>query len=189
MSGQCGKRVGAPHVARRRWPVGRERILALDVVVLEPAHPVRADHERAGALGADQQEADARVVAQRRDERRPAALDRLERHAPGLAREADQPEVAGGHDRELRDAVGLLRERLRGRRGQRAAVVLAELHGAVDPAAAHGPVDHARGRALAAGRLRQRRGQHPERLVVSRLLRLDLVGLARARDELLQRQP
>ena len=154
MSGQCGK----PSV-RRTWRGGvraerRQRVLALDAVLVEPVHARRADHHRAVALRAHEHEADARVVAQGGHQVRVALLELLERHAAGLARERDEPEAAGGHHDDSGSSPSTPRPArprpgdLRRRRLRRACAR-----------------DGARRRAVAAGGLGQRGAEEAERLV------------------------
>ena len=83
MSGQCAKPSVRRDVAGGVRAERRERVLALDAVLVEVAHAVRAERDRAVLLGADEQEADAGMVAQRRHDARVARVELLERHAPG----------------------------------------------------------------------------------------------------------
>ena len=68
---------------RRRWsaalgPNGRQRVLPLDPVLVEEVGAARADRQRPVALGADQDEADPGVLAERRDQPRVERLDPLQ---------------------------------------------------------------------------------------------------------------
>ena len=119
------------------------------------------------------------MLAQRGDERRPARLDSLQRHAARLARERDQAEAAGRHHRELRQLV------------VRFCVTpaLAELHGAVHLASACRRVDGAPGCRVGRRGLRQGRAQVAEGLVRVGVLDLHVLRLrvARRLHEVLER--
>ena len=64
-------------------------------------HAPGADDQRPVLLRAHQQEPDAGVIAQRRDEPWVERMDSLQRHAPRLARERDEPQAARGHHHHL----------------------------------------------------------------------------------------
>ena len=85
--------VGAEQVPRRVSGEAREGILAVDPAVGEVVRPVPAQRDRAGALRADEQPADVRVVAQRREQPRMPLLDLLERQPAAFLHQVDQPQV------------------------------------------------------------------------------------------------
>jgi hypothetical protein len=63
--GDVREAVGAPQVPRGRGRERRERIVALDAIVVEPAGAVAAEHHRAVLGRAHHDPADVRVLAQR----------------------------------------------------------------------------------------------------------------------------
>ena len=100
---------------RRTWsaalgPKGDSGSSPSIAALVEEVDPAGSDRHRPAALGAHEDEPDALVVAERRQQPRVQRLDLLERDPPRDPREADQPEAARCHHRELRDlpAVRLL---------------------------------------------------------------------------------
>src|ERR1044072_2965426 len=112
--GAVRKAVAAAEMVGGVGPERLERVIALDPALVEAALPPRRPRpphrNRPEARRADQDEADAGVLFEGRQELRVERLDPLKGHPARLAREADQAEAAGGHHRELGDpvAVGLL---------------------------------------------------------------------------------
>ena len=109
MSGQCGNAVGAPDVPGRVGAERRQRVLALDAVLVEVDGAGAADRRPRRALGADEQEPDPGMVAQGGDDIGVARLEGLERDAPRLARERHEPEAAGRHHDDLGRLLALRR--------------------------------------------------------------------------------
>ena len=91
--------VGAQQVLRR---VGREmgeRVVAVDAALREVVGAVGAERDGAVLGGADEQPADVRVAAERRDQLGVTLVDLLERQSAALLHQVDEPEVAGAeHD-------------------------------------------------------------------------------------------
>ncbi len=101
MSGQCSKPSVRRDVVRRIGAERRQRVLAGDRAVGQTMDPAGAECERPVLLRAHEGEADSRVVEEGGHERGIELVDALQGDPPRLAREGDQPQAPGGHDREL----------------------------------------------------------------------------------------
>src|SRR5262249_32394096 len=77
------------------------RVLALDAPRVQPALAAGAEHDGAALLAAHEDEPDARVLAQRRQQARVALVELLAGDAAGHPREGDEPQAARGHDADL----------------------------------------------------------------------------------------
>ncbi len=73
---------------------GRKRILAFDAALRQVVRPAPAQRDSAVTLGADEQPADVRVLAQCREQIRMPLFDLLERKPASLLHQVDQPQVA-----------------------------------------------------------------------------------------------
>ncbi len=92
--------VGAPDGVRDAGAEVRQRALFVVEFGHRELHAVRAEDDPAVLLAADEDEADAGVVGEGRQQRRMTGVDLLLGHAVRHVREGDQAEVAGGqHDR------------------------------------------------------------------------------------------
>src|ERR687898_638934 len=143
------------------------------------------DWEPPMPFGAHQHEADAGVVAQRRDELWVETLDALERKPPRLAWERDEPQAARGHHRQFgRLAVlrpfahpyGLF------------ARFLAELHSTVYPLALCRHADRAAKGIVCGPSFGQRCAKVSGCLVATSFVHVDAVGGARLAHDILQRR-
>jgi hypothetical protein len=91
--GRVRETVGAKKMLRRRGREERQRILAVDAVLLEIASAVRAEHDGPVLVRADEHPADVRVRAQRLHESRMARLQLVERHPPAFLHQVDEAEI------------------------------------------------------------------------------------------------
>ena len=82
--------------------VGQQRVLALDLPVVQHLQAAGADRDRPAPLALGHDDADRGPRHQSRDEPGPALQRLLQRHSPGFAREPEQGEAARGDDDELR---------------------------------------------------------------------------------------
>ena len=91
-------------------PERRQRVDPLDAVRIEPARAFRSDHHRPVLLGADEHEADSRLLAQARQQARIKGLDLFERQTGGVSGKVDEPQAARPHHhhlgRRLRPGLG-----------------------------------------------------------------------------------
>src|ERR671910_504708 len=180
--GAIRETVSAFDVPGRIRTEGRKRVLSFHAIFVEKVEALLADDDRPALLGASEQETDARMIPQRGDEVRVALVDPFYRDPPGLPREGDEPEAAGGHDDELRWCFPVFIT------PYLLPFLLAYDDGSVDrPPLRRQPHRPGEG-VVATGRLRQRRAQVPYGFVA--LGRgLDALGGAGLLYELLHRRP
>src|SRR5215217_2263940 len=100
--GAIRETVSAFDVLGRVGTEGRKRVLSFYATFIKKAKALLADNDRPVLLGASEHETDARMVPQRGDDMRVALVDPFQRDPPGLPREGDKPEAAGGQDDDLR---------------------------------------------------------------------------------------
>src|SRR4051794_35970047 len=87
--------IGPAQVLGRRWGERSQRVDPGDARLVEVVRPVGTEDDGAVLLGANEQPADVRVLAQRRQELWVAILDLLEREAPWHLHQIDEAEVPG----------------------------------------------------------------------------------------------
>ncbi len=107
--GHVREAVRAQQVARRGGGERRQRILALDVVVLEPALAGGPEHQGAVLGRVHEQPPDVRMASKRRDQLGMALVDLLAREPPGRLHQVDEPEVARAEHDDVAVADVVLR--------------------------------------------------------------------------------
>ena len=105
--GHVSEPVGAQQVPRRVRRERRQRILALDGSLGEVVGAGGAEYDRTALRRADEEPADVRVRAERRDQPRVALVDLLEREPARLLHQRDEAEVSRAEhdDVPVRDVV------------------------------------------------------------------------------------
>ena len=140
--------------------------------------PRGAEDDRAALRRAHEDEPDAGVLEERPDQVRVALGEALQRDSPGLAREADEPQAAGGHHHDLGRLVALL-ELGPGARLER--------HRPAGAAPAGGRRHRTAGHRGIVGDLGEPGAEVGQGLVLAAGMRLDVAGPTRLADEVLER--
>ena len=103
--------VGASDLGRRVGTERRQRVPALDPLLVEVVNAFRSDRDGPVALRPHQQEADAGMAAKAVDQPRIEGFDALPAEPSRLTGEGDQAETAGRHHDHLRQETGRMAAR------------------------------------------------------------------------------
>ena len=134
--GAVGEAGGAGDVRGGARAERRQRVGAGDGAVVELVLAAGAEHEVAAVVVAHEDEADARVREQRRQQRRVVGVDRRAADAAGQAGEGDEAEAARGHDDDLGELLGRRRAVVSSISARRPESVRTARAGALSPVAA-----------------------------------------------------